>query len=143
MPVPAIEFPEESPEPRFDGKRGRRQPCGCAGKSPLPRLAGGREVEPLPSSSCPSPPLRGRGGRGGDARAGRPSAAPCPEAAVRAPPASGTSAPRVAAFREHLKKLIRFLISLLSYSLSGSSSAASVSRGCVEAVWLHIVFVFR
>lgn len=55
-------------------------------------LAGreGSRVEPPPSSSRPSPALWGSGGRGGDARAGRPSAAPCLEAAVRTPPASGT-----------------------------------------------------
>lgn len=43
-PVPAIEFPEESPEPRFDGKWGRGQPCGRAGKPPLsPGWRGGKQ----------------------------------------------------------------------------------------------------
>lgn len=47
-PPPAIEFPEENPEPRFDGKRGLRgQPCS------LREVWGSREVPPPGAPGSP------------------------------------------------------------------------------------------
>lgn len=123
-PPPAIEFPEESPEPRFDGKRGGRgPPCPLrqrARRGPrLPPAAGrdGRRAE-APPSPWEAPP-RGLQQPAGPGQRGRP------------PPAVRPRPLRLAAFRVRLHKLITvvFLIGALRLSRAVPRRAGS-RRSC-------------
>lgn len=71
-PPPAIQFPEESPEPRFDGTRGDPVgSCGRVGKKGGPSLAVGKVG--APSSRDPLEERRcGCGGPGADGGQRRP-----------------------------------------------------------------------